>query len=181
MSPRHSGTLGVTNLNTHLREILNPEKHNQNYIRVGDQILREDDRVMIIRNDYGKGVFNGDTGKVYRIQPDKKVIVKIHGENPFYVDFTPKEVYQYLRLAYATTVHKMQGQETDMIILPMVQGFRSQLQRNLFYTAITRAKKRVILLGHASAIERAVMNSREDVRNTLLKERLFSQAERDRD
>lgn len=180
MSPRHSGTLGVTNLNTHLREILNPEKADQNYIRVGEQILREDDRVMVIRNDYGKGVFNGDTGKVYRIQPDKKVIVKIHGESPFYVDFTPNEVYQYLRLAYATTVHKMQGQETDIIILPMVQGFRSQLQRNLFYTAITRAKKRVILLGHASAIERAVLNSREDVRNTILRERLFSLHERDR-
>ena len=180
MSPRHSGTLGVTNLNSHLREILNPEKANQNYIRVGTQILREDDRVMIIRNDYGKGVFNGDTGKVYRIQPDKKVIVKVHGESPFYVDFTPNEVYTYLRLAYATTVHKMQGQETDMIILPMVRGFYSQLQRNLFYTAITRAKKRVFLLGHAEAVERAVMNSREDVRNTLLKERLFSLLERGR-
>lgn len=180
MSPRHGGTLGVTNLNTHLREILNPEKADQKYIRVGDQILREDDRVMIIRNDYGKGVFNGDTGKVYRIQPDKKVIVKIHGENPFYVDFTPNEVYQYLRLAYATTVHKMQGQETGMIILPMVNGFRSQLQRNLFYTAITRAKKRVFLLGHASAIERAVANGQEDVRNTLLCERLYSLLERDR-
>lgn len=180
MSPRHGGTLGVTNLNTHLREILNPEKPNQQYIRVGDQILREDDRVMVIRNDYGKGVFNGDTGKVYRIQPDKKVIVKIHGETPFYVDFTPNEVYKYLRLAYATTVHKMQGQETGMIILPMVQEFRSQLQRNLFYTAITRAKKRVFLLGHASAVERAVANAQEDVRNTLLRERLFSLLERQR-
>ena len=77
MSPRHSGTLGVTNLNTHLRN-LEPRKADQNYIRVGEQILREDDRVMVIRNDYGKGVFNGDAGKVYRIQPDKKVIVKIH-------------------------------------------------------------------------------------------------------
>ena len=106
--------------------------------------------------------------------------MKIHGENPFYVDFTPNEVYQYLRLAYATTVHKMQGQETGMIILPMVNGFRSQLQRNLFYTAITRAKKRVFLLGHASAIERAVANGQEDVRNTLLCERLYSLLERDR-
>lgn len=173
MSPRHSGELGVTNLNLHLRELLNPEgSDTKNHIRVGEQILREEDRVMIIKNDYGKGVFNGDTGKVYRIQPDKKVIVKVHGANPFYVDFTPKEVYHYLRLAYATTVHKMQGQETDIIVFPIVTGFRSQLQRNLFYTAITRAKKRVILLGHAAAVERAIFNPHEDQRNTLFRERL---------
>ena len=103
---------------------------------------------------------------------DKKVIVKIHGEQDFYVDFTPAEISNYLRLAYCTTVHKMQGQETGVIIMPLVRMFSSQLQRNLLYTAITRAKEKVILIGHYDALTKAIGNDKASERNTKLLERL---------
>ena len=171
LSPRHSSELGVTELNQRLRELLNTTE-DQSVIRVGSQFLRENDRVMIIKNDYNRGVFNGDTGKIYRIMQDKKVIVKIHGEQDFYVDFTPAEISNYLRLAYCTTVHKMQGQETGVIIMPLVRMFSSQLQRNLLYTAITRAKEKVILIGHHDALSKAIHNDKASERNTKLLDRL---------
>jgi len=172
LSPRHSSELGVTELNQKLRELLNTTE-DQTSIRVGSQFLRENDRVMIVKNDYNRGVFNGDTGKIYRIMQDKKVIVKVHGEQDFYVDFTPQEISKYLRLSYCTTVHKMQGQETGVILMPMVRMFNSQLQRNLLYTAITRAKKKVILIGHADALSKAVMNDKASERNTKLSDRIL--------
>ncbi len=78
-----------------------------------------------------------------------------------------------LRLAYCMTVHKSQGQEYDFILLPWVLGFRRQLQRNLVYTAITRAKKKVLLFGHSQALFRGIQNNRVDARNTLFPERLL--------
>jgi len=167
LSPRHSSELGVTELNQKLRELLNTTD-DQNIIRVGSQFLRDNDRVMIVKNDYNRGVFNGDTGKIYRIMQDKKVIVKVHGEQDFYVDFTPQEISKYLRLSYCTTVHKMQGQETEVIIMPIVRMFSSQLQRNLLYTAITRAKKKVILIGHPDALSLSIQNDKASERNTQL-------------
>jgi exodeoxyribonuclease V alpha subunit len=171
LSPRHSSELGVTELNQRLRELLNTTEE-QSVIRVGSQFLRENDRVMITKNDYNRSVFNGDTGKIYRIMQDKKVIVKIHGEQDFYVDFTPNEISKYLRLAYCTTVHKMQGQETGIIIMPLVRMFSSQLQRNLLYTAITRAKEKVILIGHQDSLIKAIDNDKASERNTRLLDRL---------
>lgn len=176
LSPRHSSELGVTELNQKLRELLNTTEE-QSIIRVGSQFLRENDRVMIVKNDYDRAVFNGDTGKIYRIMQDKKVIVKIHGEQDFYVDFTPQEISKYLRLSYCTTVHKMQGQETGVILMPIVRMFSSQLQRNLLYTAITRAKKRVILIGHMDALSRCVSNHKSSERNTNLTEWLVKRKE----
>jgi len=174
LSPRHSGTLGVTNLNQRLRAVLNPKSSSLGEMRVGTDVLREDDRVMVVKNNYDFGIFNGDVGKVARIdRKASEVEIKLHGPPVVHVRLPFKDAAMYLRLAYTMTVHKSQGQEYDLIILPVVKSFGTQLQRNLFYTAITRAKEQVILVGSREAVARAVFNNREDVRNTLFKDRLM--------
>lgn len=174
LSPRHAGTLGVTSLNQRLREIINPKAPGLAEMRLGKEVIRESDRVMVVKNNYDLEIFNGDVGKIVRLdRKAQEVEIKLHGPPEVHVRIPFKSAPIYLRLAYCMTVHKSQGQEYDHIVLPVVKSFGHQLQRNLFYTAITRAKKRVILVGHREAMVRAVLNDREDVRNTLFPERVL--------
>jgi exodeoxyribonuclease V alpha subunit len=178
LSPRHAGTVGVTNLNASLRSLLNPPGTGIKEHKVGNDVIREDDRVMVVKNNYEKGVFNGDVGKVTRIdRRAKEVEVKIFGDPPFHVRFKFSDMGKYIRLAYACTVHKAQGLEYDVIVMPIVSGFRHQLQRNLLYTAVTRAKSKVFLVGTHRALARAIANDKEDLRDTLLVERLRDRME----
>ena len=173
LSPKHRGTVGVTNLNARLRELLNPASPGLAEMRLGKETVREGDRIMIIKNEYKLGVFNGDVGKISRVDRTKKEVeVKIFGEPPLYVRIAFKEVPHLLVLAYACTVHKAQGLEYDRVVMPLVRGFYHQLQRNLLYTAITRAKKQVVLIGHHEALVTAVGNAKEDERATLFLDRL---------
>lgn len=174
LSPRHAGTLGVTNLNTRLRDVINPKGPGLQEMRLGKETIREDDRVMVVKNDYKHGIYNGDVGKVAQlVRKDREVAIKLHGPPEVQVRLPFKKAPAYLRLAYAMTVHKSQGQEYDYIILPVDRSFGHQLQRNLFYTAITRAKVKVVLVGQEDAIKRAVYNDREDTRNTLFMDRII--------
>lgn len=173
LAPRHSGTLGVTTLNQKLRTRLNPMAPGLEEMRLGSEVIREDDRVMVVKNNYDLGIFNGDVGKVARIdRRAREIEIKLHGPPIVHVRIPFKDAPHYLRLAYCMTVHKSQGQEYDVIVLPLVKSYGYQLQRNLFYTGITRAKKRVFLVGHREALVKAVQNNREDVRNTLFADRL---------
>jgi exodeoxyribonuclease V alpha subunit len=173
LSPRHAGTLGVTNLNLRIRELLNPKTPGLREMRLGSETVREGDRVMVSKNNYRFDIFNGDVGKVSRLDQREKIVeLKIHGPPVMQVQMPFKDAPSHLRMAYAITVHKSQGQEYDVILLPWVSSFRSQLIRNLLYTAITRARKKVILIGHPEAIQKAVQNNRVDARNTLFPERL---------
>ena len=173
LSPRHAGTLGVTNLNNRLRALLNPAQHGLHEVSLGGDVLREGDRVIVSKNDYKLGVFNGDVAKVNFIDKNAKEIeLKIHGPPVLMVRIPIAKARNLLRLAYAVTVHRCQGLEYDVVVMPLVEGFAHQLQRNLFYTAITRAKKKVLLVGSHRAMERAVNNNREDARNTLFAARL---------
>lgn len=175
LSPRHKGTVGVTNLNESLRALLNPASPGKAEATVGGHTLRMGDRVMIIRNDYEKGIFNGDIGTVSDVNKAlKEIQVLISGDTPLLITLPLAAASSYLSLAYAVTVHKSQGMEYDRIVMPLIDNFHHQLQRNLLYTAITRAKKQVILLGQTTALVRAINNINEDERQTLLKERLFS-------
>ena len=175
LSPRHAGAVGVTTLNDRLRDLLNPSGKGAQEINVGGSTIREDDRIMVIKNDYKLGVYNGDVGKVSRIdRKAKEVELKIFGAVDLKVSVPIKEVGNLIRLAYACTVHKAQGLEYDVIVMPVVDSFRHQLQRNLLYTAVTRAKKRVFLVGTATALGAAVVNDKEDQRNTLFKDRLLA-------
>ena len=172
MSPKHTGTLGVTNLNQELRKIINPPEAFKQEYAVGGESLREGDRVMVVKNNYRLGIVNGDIGKVLRIDRANKVVVAQFGVDQTEIPLA--DVKDFLRMAYATTIHKCQGQEMDIILLPLHTSFRHQLQRNLLYTAITRAKKRVLLFGQKQALVQAIQNSTVDQRNTRLADRLKS-------
>jgi exodeoxyribonuclease V alpha subunit len=169
LSPRHGGDIGVTSLNERIRAALNPSAPGLSEMRIGRNTLREGDRVMVTRNDYELSIYNGDIGKIKGIsRTSKEVAVKIFnpGGIPREVRIPFKNVGRILRLAYAQTVHKAQGSEYDIIVIPMVPSLGRQLQRNLFYTAITRAKRKVLIVGYASAVARAVVNDRVDRRNS---------------
>ena len=126
---------------------------------------------MQTRNNYSKQVFNGDIGFIEELEADK-VTVRYSEEQA--VDYEKNELGE-LQLAYAMSVHKSQGSEYPVVLLPLVPGHHVMLQRNLLYTAVTRARKRVILLGSKAALRTAVENDRTKKRYTLLAERLCHQ------
>lgn len=173
LSPRHRDILGVTNLNQLIRARLNSESPGKTEVKIGSWTLRENDRIMVVKNNYDLGVCNGDTGKIQRIdRKNRRIIVKVHGNPDMEVDLAFNDILSHLRLAYCVTIHKMQGLESDVIIMPFVRGFRGQLQRNLLYTAVTRARKKVFMVGHRGAFMMAVDNDFVEFRNTLLKARI---------
>lgn len=125
---------------------------------------------MVVKNDYELSVYNGDVGKLIHIREDL-LRVRIYGPDgreEGYVDFSEAEAAEKLRLAYAVTVHKSQGNEFDTILMPIVKTQGRMLQRNLLYTAVTRARKRVWLIGEEAAIFTAVRNDKVVNRNTVL-------------
>ena len=167
--------MGVTNLNSTLRSLLNPKSSSMQELKLGGSILREEDRIMVVKNNYDLGIYNGDVGKISRInQKSKEIEIKIHGPPVMFVRIPMDEAASTIRLAYAMTVHKSQGQEYDNIIMPIMDSFGRQLQRNLLYTAVTRAKQRVFLVGTPSALRKAIRNNKANVRQTFLMERLTS-------
>lgn len=181
LAPMHNGDLGVNNLNQELREVLNPgvTDSNQPYVKSGETGFYVGDRVMVIKNDYDRMVFNGDVGKITRISlKDDAVDVKIfdwfdyESSTPRYISkimtYNIEEARNMLKVAYACTIHKYQGREMDYIILPMTSQYGIMLYRNLIYTAITRAKKKVFVFGDPNAFLYAVKNDREVVRNSKL-------------
>ena len=163
----HRFTCGVENLNLLLQQTLNPESPEKNEIKSGTQIFRTGDKVMHIRNNYQKNVFNGDIGFIRNITKDS-VSVEYLDRN---VGYTKNELNE-LTLSYASSVHKSQGSEYKVVIMPLSVSHYIMLQRNLLYTAITRAKEKVILLGSKKALTTAVQSNRTQKRYTLLAERL---------
>ncbi len=181
IAPMYDGELGVNSLNRDLRDVLNPDYANKkaSHVKIGDAEIYEGDRVMIVKNDYDRMVYNGETGKVHRINlKDDAVEVKVFNwfdaETSTYCDkivsYKIEEARQMLRVAYACTAHKVQGQEFDYVVLPMTMQYGIMLYRNLVYTAVTRAKKKVFVLGDHRAFATAVRNDRETIRNSNLNE-----------
>ena len=176
LSPMHKNPCGVQNLNHLLQQRINPPELNKGEVNTPGGVLRVGDKVMQIRNNYEKDVFNGDIGRIVYID-GRNVTVdypeRVDGE---YVTYTPNEIDE-LQLAYAMSVHKSQGSEYPVVILLMVPGHYIMLQRNLLYTAVTRAKQKVILVGTKAAVQTAVDNDRTRKRYSLLAERLQEQSD----
>jgi exodeoxyribonuclease V alpha subunit len=166
LSPMHRQTCGVENLNKLLQAALNPEGGQQPLVG-NHQMLRVGDKVMQIRNNYNKGVFNGDIGIIVKTD-HRLAIVRYPEVDVVYEQGDIDEIV----LAYAMSVHKSQGSEYPVVIMPLVAGHHIMLQRNLLYTAVTRAKQRVILLGSKPALHTALANDRTRRRYSLLAERL---------
>ena len=134
----------------------------------GSRSFRLGDKVMQNKNNYDKGVFNGDIGYIVDLEPGRMLV---HFGEELEAEYESSEFNQ-LQLAYCMTVHKSQGSEYPVVVLPLVSAHYIMLQRNLLYTAVTRAKKLVILIGSKAALNTAVENDRTRKRYTLLAERL---------
>ena len=164
LSPMRREACGVDAFNRTLQEALNPQTKDNKSIAG----FRSGDKVMQIRNDYTKNVFNGDVGRIVWIDTEKLIVQYTDDVNVTYT----RDEFASLTLAYVMSVHKSQGSEYSTVILPLVRAHHIMLQRNLLYTAVTRAKKRVILVGDRTALFTAVSNDRTRRRYTLLAERL---------
>lgn len=168
LAPQRRGSIGVVALNELVRELVNPAGIDKPELRYGkDTVYRLFDKVMVIKNDYQLGVFNGDMGVVKGIR-DNGITVDIDGwEYEF-----PYEKLNILTHAYAITIHKSQGSEFKWAIVVCHTQSYIMLKRNLIYTAITRAKDRLVLLTNERALKQAVKNDKQTERLSLLKERL---------
>ncbi|MGB4705022.1 MAG: ATP-dependent RecD-like DNA helicase [Candidatus Saccharicenans sp.] len=167
ISPMYRGLVGVDNLNQELQELLNPGSAG---LKVGQKEFRVGDKVMQIRNDYEKEVFNGDLGIVAQVDQERfGLLVDFDGRLVFY----EKDELADLVLAYAISVHKAQGNEYQAVVMPLLTQHYIMLQRNLFYTALTRARKLSVIIGSYRALHIAIKNDRPVQRNSRLKERII--------
>ncbi len=166
LTPMQRGAVGAANLNQVLQAALNPSGED---LRRGGYTYRRGDKVMQIRNNYEKEVFNGDIGVVLSVsREDQELTVEFDGRQ---VTYDVSELDE-LVLAYATTIHKSQGSEYPMVVMPILMTHYVMLQRNLVYTGITRAKKLLVLVGTRKALSTAVRTMTVSRRNTLLSHRL---------
>ena len=166
LTPMQRGVVGAANLNLLLQQALNPSGPS---LSRGGYTYRQGDRVMQLRNNYDKDVFNGDLGYIREVDTEERTLkVDFDGK---WVEYDVTELDE-LTLAYATTIHKAQGSEYPIVVMPVLMTHFVMLQRNLIYTGITRAKKICVLLGAAKALAYAVRNVSVLKRNTRLKERL---------
>jgi exodeoxyribonuclease V alpha subunit len=166
LTPMHKGVVGADNLNTELQKSLNPS-HIE--IMRGNRNFKVNDKVMQIRNNYDKEVFNGDIGRIARIRPDEnEITVSFDGRS------VPYEFYELdeLVLAYAVSVHKSQGSEYPAVVIPILPQHYILLQRNLIYTAVTRGRNLVVMVGTLNALSMGIHNDKTQRRFTYLRHRL---------
>lgn len=171
--PEHDGLLGTTNLNKYLQELLNPiPENNELYVfNHGDHSFRVNDNVMQMKNDHENKVYNGDAGVVSEVRYDGDGInILFQGKN-ISMHYAPKE-FKDIKLAYAITIHKSQGSEYPVVIIPISHKNSFNLDRSLIYTAITRGKKKVIMIGSEEQIKKGIQNTRSRERVTNLLELL---------
>jgi len=166
LTPMHKGVVGAANLNHRLQAVLNPA---DNAVMFGDRAFRVNDKVMQIRNNYDKEVFNGDIGRITAIDSRERRLTAVFDGREVAYDFSELDE---LVLAYAVSVHKSQGSEYPAVILPILTQHYILLQRNLIYTAVTRGRQLVVMVGSPKALAIGVNNSQTQQRFTRLRERL---------
>ena len=152
LTPMHKGAVGAGQMNTRLQEALNP---NGLEVRRGDRAFRLHDKVMQVRNNYEKDVFNGDMGRIVFLDPKERTLSVNFDERVVPYDF---DELDELAPAYAISIHKSQGSEYPAVVIPIMMQHYVLLQRNLIYTGVTRGKKLVVLVGESRALHMAVMN-----------------------
>ena len=182
LTPMQRSVVGAANLNLALQEALNPPEQDifmrgrgkvtmpKECLRRSGYAYRTDDKVMQIKNNYDKEVFNGDIGIIESVnETDRTLKVNFDGRS---VEYDITELDELVH-AYATTIHKAQGSEYPIVVMPIMMNHYVMLQRNLIYTGITRAKKALVIIGTKKALSYAVHNVTVTKRNTLLRERLM--------
>jgi exodeoxyribonuclease V alpha subunit len=171
LSPMHRGAVGVGSLNAALQTALNPPRPGAPERVAGGRAFRMGDRVMQIRNNYDKEVFNGDMGMVGDVDLEDQVVTVQMEDRLISYDFLELDELVH---AYAVSVHKSQGSEFPAVVIPLLPTHYMMLQRNLLYTAVTRAQKLVVLVGTPRAVAIAVQNDRSRQRYSGLAERLVA-------
>ena len=166
ITPMNRGTLGVGNLNVELQKVLNPR---DDAIFRGGKNLRLKDKVMQIVNNYDKDIYNGDIGTISRIDTEAQEATIVFDNRPVIYDYSDLDE---IVLAYAVSIHKSQGSEYPCVVIPLLTQHYMMLQRNLLYTAVTRGKKLVIIVGSKKALAIAVKNEKTQKRYTDLARRL---------
>ncbi len=177
MAPMYAGTNGIDNLNKILQEVFNPSSKTKNELKVGDVIFRENDKVLQLVNVPDENVFNGDIGIITSIRHGN---ITKSGKNEITIDFDgnlvtyqPKDFIN-IKHRFIISIHKSQGSEFDVVVIPISRSYQRMLYRKLIYTGITRAKKKLILIGEPESFIYSVENHQESLRKTDLLENLLS-------
>lgn len=175
MAPMYHGENGIDNLNVELQSIFNPKDESKKEINFGDVIFRENDKILQLVNMPDENIYNGDIGVIRGINyantsksGKNEIIIDFDGN---LVSFTPKDFGKF-KHGYIISIHKSQGSEFEMVIMPVCNSYKRMLYRKLVYTGITRAKKKLILLGDPNAFKYSVMNNNEYIRKTSLLEKI---------
>lgn len=172
LAPMYKTINGIDNINNKLQNIFNESKKEKKEITVGDVIYREGDKVIQLTNMPEDNVYNGDIGIITKIKtrPSKEIFIDFDDN---IVKYSPSNFSKF-RLAYSISIHKSQGSEFSVVIIPLVKEFRKMLYRKLIYTAITRSKSKLYLVGEYSALEKAISNTLTDIRRTTIKDFLIN-------
>ncbi len=168
LAPMYKTLNGIDQLNASLQEVFNPPAKNKRELLINDVLFREEDKVIQLSNMPDENIFNGDIGTIDEIRvvgSKKEVWIDFDGNK---VRYTASNFNKF-KHAYAISIHKSQGSEFDVVVLPIVKGYGKMLYRKLIYTAVTRAKKKLYLVGEIDALKMAIQNYDTDIRHTSLK------------
>ncbi|HEX7063793.1 MAG TPA: ATP-dependent RecD-like DNA helicase [Bacillales bacterium] len=175
LAPIYRGSAGVERLNTELQELFNPKSDQKRELSMGNVTFRSGDKVLQLVNNPEQHVFNGDIGEVAAVSyarentdQQDRLVVSFDGTEIYYA----KQDLNQIALAYCCSIHKSQGSEFPIVVLPVVRGYWRMLKRNLIYTAVTRSKEFLILCGEEQALAKAIRSENEDLRNTMLETKL---------
>ncbi len=171
LAPMYKGLNGIDAINKEVQKLYNKKDYSKKEIPIGEFTFREEDKVIQLTNMPDDNVYNGDIGLVNNIITSPKKEIYLNFDDNI-VKYTPSN-FSNFRLAYAISIHKAQGSEFDIILLPLVKSYSKMLYRRLVYTAVTRAKKKLYLIGDLDALDIAVKNTDTDIRRTTIKEFLI--------
>lgn len=177
LAPMYAGINGIDNLNKELQDIYNPKDVTKKEIKIGDIIYRENDKILQLVNNPDENVFNGDIGTIIKIlneneSESKKTEIYVQYDYTC-VKYLPKDLVK-IKHGFAISIHKSQGSEFDLVIMPICMSYHRMLYKKLIYTGITRAKKKLILIGETNAFLMSINNQNEIIRRTNLKNILVS-------
>ncbi len=170
--PMYKGLNGIDIINEKIQDLFNKKSSNKKEIKVGEVTFREGDKVIQLTNMPDENVYNGDIGIIHEIINSKKKEIHIEYDSNI-VKYTPSN-FNNFRLAYSISIHKSQGSEFDVVIIPIVKGYNKMLYQKLIYTAVTRCKSKLYLVGDINALKYASINDRDDNRRTTIKDYLIN-------
>ena len=168
LAPMYKTQNGIDNINISLQSIFNPKKKTKKEIVIGDFVYREGDKVIQLTNMPDDNIYNGDIGTIKKIETGRKKEILIDFDGNV-VKYTASLFFNF-KLAYAISIHKAQGSEFNVVIIPVVRGFNKMLYRRLIYTAVTRCKEKLYLIGEKEALKFAILNNKENNRRTTIKD-----------